>query len=138
MKKQILLATAVALSFTLADLVRAAEVLQTIPSGLGTVSDWYKQSVYDPSDKKIGTINDVLLSKEGKAEVLVVGVGGFVGVGQKDVAVPLSAVSMTTKNNKAYLVMSSTKDELSKAPGFKFDRTARTWGPDEPRPTKKK
>jgi len=133
------LATALVLSVSVLASAQT-RVLTTIPAGVMTVSDWYRQSVYDPMDKKIGTINDVLITKDGKVEVLIVGVGGFVGVGAKDVAVAPAAVSMTTKNNKAYLVMNSTKDELKSAPGFKFDRTSRTWVPADttPPPNKKK
>ena len=42
---------------------------------------------------------DVLLGKDGKVETLIVGVGGFLGAGEKDVAVPFHAVESKTKNN---------------------------------------
>jgi len=108
-----------------------AQILSSIPNNSATVTHWYKQSVYDPSDSKIGEIEDVLLDKEGKAEALIVGVGGFLGMGEKHVAVPFNAVKTTTKNdNKWYLVMNSTKDALKNASGFKYDRTAMTWVPE--------
>ena len=115
-------------------------VLTAVPTGVVTIADLYKQSVYDPNDKKIGTIGDVLLDKDGKVAALIVAVGGFVGLGAKDVAVPFTAVRSTMKNNKVYLVMDTTKDELTNAPGYKFDRTSRTWVAAEPstRPPAKK
>jgi hypothetical protein len=136
MLKRVALTTAVVLSLGVMASAQT-RVITTIPAGVMTVTDWYKQSVYDPMDKKIGTINDVLVTKDGKVEVLILGVGGFIGVGTKDVAVQPSAVAMTDKNNKKYLTMSSTKDELKEAPGFKFDRTTRTWVPAD-RPASKK
>jgi sporulation protein YlmC with PRC-barrel domain len=90
-------------------------VLTSIPQGVMTVTDWYKQTVYDANDKKVGTIADVLIDKEGKVAVLIMAVGGFVGLGAKDVAVSPAAVKMTTKNDKAYLVMGTTKEELTTA-----------------------
>lgn len=52
--------------------------------------------------------------------------------GEKDVAIPFNAVRVTTKdNNKWYLVMNSTKDALKSAKGFKYDRNAMTWMPEE-------
>ena len=106
-------------------------MLRQMPSNSVTVTDWYKQSVYDPSNNKIGEVMDVLLDKSGKVTSLIVGVGGFLGAGEKDVAVPFDAVQVTTKsNNKWYLVMNATKDELKSAPGFKYDREATTWVPD--------
>jgi sporulation protein YlmC with PRC-barrel domain len=110
----------------------AAQIHQSIPADSVTVTHWYKQNVYDPSDNKIGEIMDVLVDREGRATALIVGVGGFLGVGEKDVAVPFNAVRATTKdNNKWYLVMNATKDALKNAKGFKYDRNAMTWMPEE-------
>jgi hypothetical protein len=69
---------------------------------------------------------------QGKATALIVGVGGFLGMGEKDVAVPFNAVQVTNKNNnKWYLVMNASKDTLKTAKGFKYDRNAMTWVPEE-------
>jgi sporulation protein YlmC with PRC-barrel domain len=109
-----------------------AEVITTIPADTVTVTDWYKQNVYDPSDNKIGEIMDVLVDRQGKVSALIIGVGGFLGAGEKDVAVPFTAVQVTNKNNnKWYLVMSATKDELKNAPGFTYDKTTTTWVPEK-------
>jgi sporulation protein YlmC with PRC-barrel domain len=109
-----------------------AHTLSAIPGDSVTVTHWYKQSVYDPSDNKIGEIMDVLIDRGGKATALIIGVGGFLGAGEKDVAVPFDAVQVTTKgNNKYYLVMNATKDALKSAKGFKYDRNAMTWMPED-------
>ena len=104
-----------------------AEVNHGIPTNSVTVTDWYKQSVYDPKDAKIGEIMDVLVDKSGKVTSLIVGVGGFLGAGEKDVSVPFNAISVTKKNNKWYLVMNATKDQLRSAPGFAYDKEFTTW-----------
>jgi sporulation protein YlmC with PRC-barrel domain len=109
-----------------------AQTLTNIPANSVTVTHWYKQSVYDPGDNKIGEIMDVLLDREGRVTALIIGVGGFLGMGEKDVAVPFNAVQVTTKdNNKWYLVMNATKDALKSAKGFKYDRNAMTWIPED-------
>jgi len=75
---------------------------------------------------------DVLVDREGKATALIIGVGGFLGAGEKDVAVPFNAVQFTNKNNnKWYLVMNATKDALKNAKGFKYDRSEMKWVPEE-------
>ena len=62
----------------------------------------------------------------------MIGVGGFLGLGQKEVAVPFNAVRVTTKgDNKWYLIMNTTKDGLKDAKGFKYDRSTMTWMPDD-------
>jgi len=109
-----------------------AQIMPSIPTNSMTVTHWYKQNVYDPSENKIGEIMDVLVDREGKATALIVGVGGFLGMGEKDVAVPFNAVQVTSKNNnKWYLVMNSTKEALKSAKGFKYDRNAMTWTPED-------
>jgi hypothetical protein len=109
-----------------------AEVVTSLPSDFVTVTHWYKQNVYDPQDNKIGEIMDVLVDREGKAAAFIIGVGGFLGAGEKDVAVLFHSVKVKTKdNNKWYLVMDSTKDQLKNAKGFKYDRNAMTWTPEE-------
>lgn len=108
-----------------------AKAQSEIPANSMTVTDWYKQDVYDPNDTKIGEVMDVLVDKSGTVSTLIVGVGGFLGAGEKDVAVPFHDVSATTtKNNKVRLVMNATKDGLKNAPGFKYDSSTTTWVPD--------
>jgi sporulation protein YlmC with PRC-barrel domain len=109
----------------------AAQILPSIPANAMTVTHWYKQSVYDPSDSKIGEIMDVLVNRDGKVVALIVGVGGFLGMGEKDIAVPFKAVQFRTKDsNKWYPVMNTTKDVLKNARGYKYDRSATTWVPE--------
>jgi sporulation protein YlmC with PRC-barrel domain len=109
-----------------------AQIHTSLPAKSATVTHWYKQNVYDPTDNKIGEIMDVLVDRNGKITALIVGVGGFLGMGEKDVAVPFNSVRTTTKdNNKWYLVMNSTKDALKSAKGFKYDRNAMTWMPED-------
>ena len=108
----------------------ATNLMTSVPSNSVTVTDWYKQAVYDPNNAKIGEIMDVLVSQDGRANTLIVGVGGFLGAGEKDVAVNFDAVKRTTKDNSIYLTMDTTKDQLKSAPGFKYDRNTTTWVPD--------
>lgn len=105
------------------------QVLTTLPQDVTTVSNYYKQNVYDASDAKIGEISDVLLNKQGKVDAFMVAVGGFLGVGEKDVAVPFDAVHATQRDGKWYLTMNATKDALKNARGYKFDKAKSTWEP---------
>ena len=58
---------------------------------------------------------------------MIIGVGGFLGMGEKGVAIPLSALHASEKNNKWYLVLNTTKDALKTAPGFTYDKTKTPW-----------
>lgn len=103
--------------------------MSSLPAKSMTVTNWYKQSVYDPSDNKIGDVADVLVSQEGQVSALVISVGGFLGIGDKDVAVPFSSVKQKTKDGKAYLTLDTTKDALKAAPGFTYDSKTMMWVP---------
>jgi sporulation protein YlmC with PRC-barrel domain len=100
------------------------------PSSAFTVTNYYKQDIYDKNNNKVGKIDDVLIGKDGRIESLIVGVGGFLGVGEKDVSVPFRSVNMTKKDNKWYLTMDANKDRLKAAPGLKYDSNATTWVSD--------
>ena len=100
------------------------------PAEQFTVTNYYKQDVYDKADNKIGTVDDVLIDKQGRITALIIGVGGFLGVGQKDVSEPFSKVQMTKKNDKWYLVMDANKDAMQNAEGLRYDRNTTTWVPD--------
>jgi len=51
--------------------------------------------------QKIGDINDVLLDHNGNAAAVVIGVGGFLGIGEKNVAVPFKSVEFVMTDNRA-------------------------------------
>lgn len=106
------------------------DLMTSIPANSQTVTDWYKQNVYDPKDQKIGEIMDVLVNSNGQVEAAIVGVGGFLGAGEKDVAVSFNSIKATKKNDKTHLTLDTTKDALKNAPGFKYDRNTTTWVPD--------
>ena len=107
----------------------SADVMNSVPSSSRTVTDWYKQPVYDKSDNKLGSIDDVMVDPNGQINAVIVGVGGVIG-SEKDVAVKFDAIKPTTKNDKVYLTMDTTQDALKSAPGFKYDRNKTVWVPD--------
>ena len=108
----------------------SGELMSSVPASSLTVTDWYKQTVYDNANNKVGEIKDVLVSRDGQVNALIVGVGGVLGAGEKDVAVNFSAVKQTMKDNKVYLTMNANKDALKSAPGFKYDSDKTAWVPD--------
>ena len=57
--------------------------------------------VFGPDDKQIGKIDDLLMDHSGAVQTVIIGVGGFLGFGKKDVAVPFSAVQWRTETRKA-------------------------------------
>jgi sporulation protein YlmC with PRC-barrel domain len=54
-------------------------------------------SVYNEKNESLGSINDMLTDKNGKITAVVIGVGGFLGVGEHLVAVPFEKVKFSTE-----------------------------------------
>jgi len=109
-------------------------------------------NVYNNDNEKIGDISELIVDRTGKLEAVVVGVGGFLGLGEHDVAIPYSQINwadqpvqpsrsttgtspMTTgvantanRNQEGprsypdHAVLTMTKDQLKAAPEFKYSR----------------
>jgi len=128
--KKMLTGLAFAAAFT-TGAYAATMTMSAAPAESWTVTNYYKQSVYDPQENKIGTIEDTLVDKFGKITGLVIGVGGFLGAGEKDVIVPFTAVKTAKKNDSWWLTLNETKDDLKKAPGFTYDKASNNWVPEK-------
>jgi sporulation protein YlmC with PRC-barrel domain len=111
------------------------QMLTTVPNNATTISTYYNEDVYDNQENKIGDVNDILLDAGGKVSAVIVGVGGFLGVGEKDVAVPFNALKVAEKNGDRYLIMNTTKETLQSAPGYTFDKTKGVWVPATKQPS---
>ena len=82
--------------------------------------------VLGANNEKIGDVSDILFSKDGKIEAYIVSVGGFLGVGAKEVALAPSSIQLTQDKDEFKLKVSMTKDQLAKAPNFEEHKAART------------
>ena len=72
--------------------------------------------------QNIGEVNDIVIGKDANIEAIVVGVGGFLGIGEKDVAIEYAALDWAEKGGDSWLVTPMTKEQLETQPAF--DRTA--------------
>jgi sporulation protein YlmC with PRC-barrel domain len=92
------------------------------PSSLSTMhwlaSDIYKADVYDNAEDKIGVVTDLIMDNSGNVTTAVVGVGGFLGAGKKEVAVPFKDLKVVSRDGKDWLVLNQTKEELKAAPAY--------------------
>jgi hypothetical protein len=75
----------------------------------------------------IGEINDILLDENGDVKAVILGVGGFLGMGERDVAVDMSQITVLTTdgdNADRFLVVSTTKEMLEQAQAFEREMDA--------------
>lgn len=74
--------------------------------------------VVNNNDEKIGTIEDLALNNDNKIEYAIVSVGGFLGVGDKLVAVPFK--SLRVNKNEEKIILDATKQQLETANEFQY------------------
>ncbi len=93
----------------------------TVGQGEILASSLIGKGVYGSASEdaeRIGDVNDVVIAPNGSAEAVIIGVGGFLGIGEKDVAVDFSQVSWVDRNGEHWFVVEATKEELEAAPSF--------------------
>jgi hypothetical protein len=72
-------------------------------------------------DESIGDINDLVTDRSGKILAALIGVGGFLGLGEKDVAVRFEDLNLTRdENNNVKVVLNISKETLASAPDYKL------------------
>lgn len=78
--------------------------------------------VIGSDNQKIGSVNDILFDKDGKIEAYVISVGGFLGMGSKDVALAPSSFQVVAGDKSKYesdkLKISMSSDQLKQAANF--------------------
>lgn len=86
------------------------------------VSSFIGQNVYESEAndaQSVGKLNDLIVSAEGEIEAAIIGVGGFLGIGEKDVAVSPDQLQLAERSDgKKWLFIKASKEQLEEAPAF--------------------
>ena len=89
------------------------------PHGQWLASQFVGQAVINQAGQNIGDINDLLFDKTGRISTAVIGVGGFLGMGEKSVAIPFGSLSFTADGTgKRVVTIPYSKEQLQAAPSF--------------------
>ena len=95
-------------------------------SGQWLASDIIGMKVVGSNNESIGSVSDLLVDDSGNILAAVVGVGGFLGIGQKSVAISFDTLNIASdKDGNAEARLTLTKEELESAPEFKTAEAAR-------------
>ena len=87
--------------------------------GAWHVKDFYQTNVYNMAGEKIGDVNDIVVDESGKVTAVVLGVGGFLGIGEKEVSMKTDEVKrMVHSDGKTYFTVNATADQLKAAPTY--------------------
>jgi sporulation protein YlmC with PRC-barrel domain len=98
--------------------------LPRTPSGGVLASTYFNRDVHNRAGEKIGSISDLIVASDGTITAALVSVGSFLGIGQKEVAVPFSSIEVVRRDSDWHFVFDATKDALKDAPSYE-DSAAR-------------
>lgn len=83
------------------------------------LGDWLlSTSVTSPDGETIGSIKDFTITEDGQITAVILGVGGFLGIGEKDIAVDYSQLDIQYDGNAIQLAM--TREEADAAPEYQY------------------
>ena len=88
-------------------------------SGDYLASSLIGKSVYNSQDEVIGDINDLVTDESGKFVAVLIGHGGFLGMGEKDVAIRFEDLKLTRdEDNDIKVIANMSQDTLASAPDY--------------------
>ncbi|UES59335.1 PRC-barrel domain containing protein [Roseibium aggregatum] len=83
--------------------------------------DYQAQADEEKDWDDIGEVNDVILGFDGSVKAVILGVGGFLGIGEKDIALPMEQLKVVREQDDAdsyFLVVNANKDVLTNAAAY--------------------
>lgn len=92
-------------------------VISTQSQGQIRAQELMEATIITPEQEEVGSINDLILDQDGRLAGVVVGVGGYLGMGEKNVALSWDQVDYNRQEQTATVKVS--KKELDEAPAFK-------------------
>ncbi|WP_292897850.1 MULTISPECIES: PRC-barrel domain-containing protein [unclassified Nitratireductor] len=93
--------------------------LQEMPANEIRTEELTGTTVYGANEENIGEIGDVIISQDGKVDAIIVDVGGFLGIGEKEVAIGMDNLAfMSDGNGSLYLYTEFTEEELEQQPAY--------------------
>ncbi len=99
--------------------VPAAQFVSQQPSGEWLAHTFFGTVVQTPAGEVIGDINDLVFSRTGQISTVVLGIGGVLGMGEKNVGVPYASLSFkTAPDGSRVVVVALTKEQLNLALPF--------------------
>ena len=95
----------------------SVEELQTIARGWSATKQILGKPVYNAKNEKVGDVDDLIIAPDSASSYAIIGVGGFLGLGERQVAVPANHL----KHTEGRIVLpDATKEALQAMPSFQY------------------
>ena len=95
----------------------AVTELSVVTMGWSAKRQILRQTVYNDKKEKVGKVDDIIVAPDKAISYAIVGVGGFLGVGKHDVAIPVNQFKL---ENKKLVLAGASKDVLKAMPEFEY------------------
>lgn len=93
--------------------------VSNLSDGQVEVSELTGKQVVNSAGEELGDIDDLILDREGKPAIAVIGVGGFLGLGEKAVGVPFANLEMVpNEDGEISIRLNASKEDLANAPTY--------------------
>ena len=96
----------------------AAEEVKLVAVGWSVRKDIIGKTVYNESDERVGTIEDLIVAPDSAVSFAIVGAGGFAGMGRHDVAIPVQQIQL--QDDGKFVLPGATKDAIKSLPRFEY------------------
>ena len=96
------------------------EELKAVAIGWSARKQIIGKVVYNEKNEKIGKIDDLIITPDSAVSFVIVGAGGFVGVGRHDVAIPIQQIK---QQDGKFILAGATKDAIKSMPKFEYARS---------------
>ena len=100
-----------------ATLAISTEQMKLVALGWSAKKKIMGKPVYNDANEKIGLVDDLIITPNQSVSYAIIGVGGFIGLGKREVAVP---VSMLQEDHGKLVLPGATKDAVKAMPKFEY------------------
>lgn len=97
----------------------AVEEMKAVALGWSVKKQILGQYVYNEQNQRVGKIDDLIIAPDTAVSFVIVGAGGFVGLGRHDIAVP---VAQLKQQDGKYVLPGATKETIKALPKFEYAR----------------
>jgi PRC-barrel domain len=99
------------------------EEVKIVASGWSSKKQILGKTVFNENNEKVGKIDDLIVAPTGELSFVIIGAGGFAGVGRHDVAIPVQQIQL---QDGKFVLPGATKAAVKALPKFEYAKQVKT------------
>ena len=101
----------------------STEEVKIVASGWSSKKQILGKTVFNENNEKVGKIDDLIVAPTGELSFVIIGAGGFAGVGRHDVAIPVQQIQL---QDGKFVLPGATKAAVKALPKFEYAKQVKT------------